>query len=501
MTTDHSRAASATVYGLIAARARHAPENLALVDGDRRLTYAAMMARADAIAGGLHQRGVARGDRVALLSENRLEYALLQLAAARMGAMVACLNWRLAEKELAYCIDLVAPVLVVASPRHRDVAQVAGGGRAVLPVDGLEAEGSAPFVAEPEDGYIILYTSGTTGRPKAAVISQRAQVARMCALSIDMGLARGDGFVAWTPMFHVAGSEHLMSTLLLGGTAIIVDGFQPDAIIDALEEFRIGWLITVPASTEALLERLKARRPEIRGVKAVGCMADMVPAAVIDEVTTLLRAPWVNSFGATETGMPPLSGDLIAPGTMPRNLAKQPSVLSEIRLVDAKGQDVADGEVGEIWVRGPMVFNGYWNNPKANADTFADGWFHMGDLFRRTPEGFEFAGRSKYLIKSGGENIYPAEIERVLLADPRVADAIVVRKADAHWGEVPVAVIARHDDALDAAAVQSLCRAALAGYKCPREVVFLPLDQLPRNVSGKIQREDIERLVAARAKA
>ncbi|MCA0206910.1 MAG: AMP-binding protein [Proteobacteria bacterium] len=498
MTTDLSRAASTTVYGLIATRARHTPDALALVEGERRLTYAAMIAQVDAIAAGLHGRGVSRGDRVALLSENRLEYTLTQLAAARIGAMVACLNWRLVEEELAYCIALVDPTLLIASQRYCNLAQAAGAGRAVLPVDGLQTEGHSPFAAEPEDGFIILYTSGTTGRPKGAVISQRAQVARMCALSIDMGLTRGDGFVAWTPMFHVAGSEHLISTLLLGGTGIVLDGFQPDAIIDALEDFRLGWLITVPATTEALLERLKARRPAIKGVKAVGCMADLVPAAVIDEVTTLLGAPWVNSFGATETGMPPLSGDLIAVGTMPRNLAKQPSVLTEIRLVDAEGRDVADGAVGEVWVRGPMVFSGYWNNLKANAEAFDDGWFHMGDLFRRTPEGYDFAGRSKYLIKSGGENIYPAEIERILLADPRVADAIVVRKADAHWGEIPVAVIARHDEALDAAEVQRLCRAVLAGYKCPRQVMFLPLDQLPRNVSGKIQREDIERLVAAR---
>lgn len=489
-------AASSTVHGLIAARARFSPDALALVQGDRRLTYAQMMAEAGRIAAGLAARGVQRGDRVAVLSENRIEYTLLQLAAARIGAMVACLNWRLVADELAYCIDLVAPRLLIASLRHLDLARSAGGGCTILLIDGLGAPGDAPITGDSEDGFTILYTSGTTGRPKAAVISQRAQIARMCALRIDMGLASDDGYISWAPMFHMGGSEHLFSTLLIGGTGVIVDGFQPDAILDALEEFRIGWLMTVPATTEALLERIRTRCPRIQGVKAVGCMADMVPASVITEITTLIGAPWLNSFGATETGMPPLSADLIAPGALPRSLAKKPSVLTELRLVDAEGNDVPDGAVGEVWVRGPTLFSGYWNNPAVNAECFAGGWFHMGDLFRRTSDGFEFAGRSKYLIKSGGENIYPAEIERVILADPRVADAIVVRRTDSHWGEVPVAVVARHDDSLDAKAIDALCRAALAGYKRPRDVVFWPLDQFPRNVSGKILREEVERLVA-----
>lgn len=492
--TEIARAGTATVWGLVAARARHHPERLALAEGDRRITYAGLMRLACRTAAGLAARGVVRGDRVAVLSENCADYTILQLACARIGAIAACLNWRLVAEELRYCIDLVDPALVVASARHADLARAAG--RDPLPFAALDAAGESPDAAGPEDGFLIIYTSGTTGRPKAAVISHRAQIARMCALRMDMGLAAGDGYVAWAPMFHIGGTEHLFSTLMGGGPAVICDGFQPDAIIDALEAFPIGWLMTVPATTELLLARLEERRPAIRGVKAVGCMADMVPAAVIDAITRALDAPWLNSFGATETGMPPLSADLIRPGEMPRALAKQPNLLTDLRLVGPDGADVADGAVGEAWVRGPTLFSGYWNNDAANAKDFAGGWFHMGDLFRRTAAGYEFAGRSKYLIKSGGENIYPAEIERVILADSRVADAIVVRRADPRWGEVPVAVIARTDDSLDAAAVEAMCRAGLAGYKRPRDVVFVALGDLPRNVSGKILRESVEAMVA-----
>lgn len=494
--SDILTASGTTVWRLIAQRAHDRPEAPALIEGERMLSYADMIAAADRIAADLAARGVTRGDRVAVLSENCIEYGLTQLACAKLGAMVACLNWRLVATELVWCIDLVQPRLVLCSARHRDLARAACPGREVLDLRSLGCEGEAPDQARPEDGFIIIYTSGTTGRPKAAVISQRAQIARMCAFRLDLGLAREDGYISWAPMFHMGGTEHLFSTLLIGGAVTVMDGFDADQIIDTLERQRIGWLMTVPATTELLLARLRTRRPRIKGVRVVGAMADMTPAAVIDEVTRLLDAPYLNSFGATETGMPPLSGDLIRPGEMPRSLAKKLSVLTELRLVGPDGRDVAQGETGEAWVRGPTLFSGYWNADAVNRDSFSGGWFHMGDLFRRTPAGYEFAGRSKYLIKSGGENIYPAEIERVILADPRVADAIVVRRPDPHWGEVPVAVVARCDDSLDEAGVIALCRASLAGYKRPKHVVFVPVEQFPRSTSGKIIREAVEAMVA-----
>lgn len=494
---DIARAAASNVYDLIAARARATPDAPALVQGARHLSYSQVIARADAVAADLHARGLGRGDRVAVVSENRIEYTLVQIACARLGAITACQNWRLAAEELRYCVALVAPALVVASARFDAVVREVAGAVPVLAIDALGQDGgSAPeSCAAPEDGLLIIYTSGTTGRPKAAVISHRAQIARMAALRLDLGIAPGDGYVSWAPMFHMGGTEHLLSTLMSGGPGIIVDGFDADAILDALEAFPIGWLILVPATIEPLIAAIKARAPRIRGVRAVGCMADLVPAAVMAEITLALDAPYVDSFGATETGMPPLSAGLIAPGERPARLLKKPSVLTELRLCDAEGRDVADGTAGEAFVRGPTVFSGYWNAPEANAAAFAGGWFHMGDLFRRLPGGYEFVGRSKYLIKSGGENIYPAEIERVLLADPRVAEAIVVRKPDPQWGEVPVAVIARADPALDEAAVIALCRAHLAGYKRPKEVRFLDAAEFPRNVSGKILREAVEAML------
>jgi len=218
-----------------------------------------------------------------------------------------------------------------------------------------------------------------------------------------------------------------------------------------------------------------------------------VPPHQLAEITAALDAPYANTFGATETGLPPGTADLVPVGVAPADLAKRQSSFCEVRLVDADDREVPDGEPGECAIRGPTVFSGYWRAPEVNALDFRGGWFHMGDVFARRPDGrLAFVDRAKYMIKSGGENIYPAEIERVLLADPRVHDAIVVRRPDPRWGEVPVAVVARGDEALTAADLHARCRTALAGYKQPKAIHFVAFERLPRSTTGKIQRHEVE---------
>jgi acyl-CoA synthetase (AMP-forming)/AMP-acid ligase II len=202
------------------------------------------------------------------------------------------------------------------------------------------------------------------------------------------------------------GTEHLLATLMCGGSVIIIDDFNAEAIADAVEEFSIGWLMLVPAAIEPLLECLAARQAKVRNVRAVGCMPDLVPSAIIAAITRVLDAPYLNSFGATETIMPPLPADLIPVGVSLTGFPKRLSMMVDLRLLDTQGNEVADGEPGEACLRGPTLFSGYWNADATNAECFAGGWFHMGDLFRRTARGYDFVGRSKYLIKSGGENIY-----------------------------------------------------------------------------------------------
>jgi acyl-CoA synthetase (AMP-forming)/AMP-acid ligase II len=191
--------------------------------------------------------------------------------------------------------------------------------------------------------------------------------------------------------------------------------------------------------------------------------------------------------------VPPASGNTIPVGEVPTRLSKRQNAFCEVRLVDEQDREVPDGTPGELAFRGPTLFSGYWNAPETNARDFRGGWFHMGDMFLRNADrSLDFVDRLKYMIKSGGENIYPAEIERVLLADSRVADAVVVRRPDPRWGEVPIAIVARKDDTLASADLLARCRAELAGYKQPKEVVFVTLAELPRSTTGKIQRHEVE---------
>jgi fatty-acyl-CoA synthase len=500
-TTLPQVAGQSTVGSLFRDRARLHPDRVAVEAAGRTLTYGALDGRVNRAAEVLRGFGVGRGDRVAILSENRPEFLELELACAKLGAILACQNWRLAPPELRHCIGLVSPRLVVVSERHVELLARAGVGANPTVGFGPEFEarlGGAPasepeIVAEPEDGLLILYTSGTTGLPKGAVISHRAEIARYLVYYADLGVRPGDTSLAWPPFFHMAGTEPALATLVAGGKVIIVDGFKPDEIALHVGRERLGHLVLMPGMIEPLIGELRKRSVRPAGVSLCGAMADLVPAHQIAEVTTLLGAPYLNSVGSTETGVPPASGNQIPVGEVPARLSKRQNRFCEIRLVDAQDKDVPLGAPGELLFRGPTLFSGYWNAPDTNAKDFRGGWFHMGDMFVRNADGsLDFVDRVKYMIKSGGENIYPAEIERVLLADPRVADAIVVRRPDAQWGEVPVAVVARKDATLTSGELLARCRAELAGYKQPKDVVFVTLADLPRSTTGKIQRHEVE---------
>jgi fatty-acyl-CoA synthase len=354
---------------------------------------------------------------------------------------------------------------------------------------------SPPPNAQPEDGLVILYTSGTTGLPKGAVISHRAMLARALIFSSELGIAPHDTFVAWAPLFHMASTDHALATLLRGGTVVVVDGFQLEPLLTAVSRHDIGWLVLIPGMVEAFVEGLKAQRTKVKGVRVCGAMADLVPAHSIAAVTELLKAPYLNSFGSTETGLPPATRALIAPGQVPTRLSKRQNAFCEIKLVDPSDNEVVHGEPGELAIRSTTLFSGYWQAEETNARDFRGGWFHMGDVFRRNEDGsLDFVDRAKYMIKSGGENIYPAEIERVLLSDRRITEVAVVRVADARWGEAPVAFVACRDDmALTEAELVALCRRELAGYKRPREFRFIAFADFPRSTSGKVQRHELER--------
>lgn len=497
------RASQWSIGELLALQVRRQPNALAIQDGERTLSYEQLDQRVNRLAGVLEGLGVRHGDRVAMLSENRAEYIELTLACAKLGGILCALNWRLAEAELKHCLELVEPALTVVSPRFADALAAIHRGAAspIMLGDDYErrlrqASAREPrVVIDPEDGLLILYTSGTTGLPKGALISHRAELARLALSQVDLDLKGTDSFVAWAPMFHMVSIEHALHVLCVGGKVIVVDGADIPRLVELVETEDQWWLVLMPGMIDRVVEEIKRRGTRPRNIKIIGALADLMPGELIGESSRLLNAPYWNTFGSTETGMLPVAGTFFPPGVAPDDVCKTHNSFYLWRLVAEDGSDVPVGVPGEIAVRGPTVFSGYWNAEQANAESFRDGWFHMGDLFRENPDGtLSFTDRSKYLIKSGGENIYPAEIERTLLKHPSVAEAVVIREPDQTWGEVPVALLAMKDQETTPDDLIRFCRDNLSRYKCPKRVEFVDSpDWFPRSTSGKIQRHEIEK--------
>jgi fatty-acyl-CoA synthase len=490
-----------TVDAAVRERAITYPDRIALVEDERRISYRELLARVDRLCHALQRLGVQRGDRIAVLSENRSEYVETLLAAATLGAIVACQNTRQSDAELEHCMRLVEPRLVLVSPRYAErlVAVAHGAPQVVVFGEELERllarEDDSAFQSRshPEDILIILYTSGTTGYPKGAAISHRAEIARAQIATADSQLYPGRGTISWSPMYHIGGTDPTLGTLMHGDTVFVVDGFKPVLLLEIMSREMLGNVTLMPAAIARVIEELHRTGLRPKSLKVCGAMADLVPRHQIAEVTTLLNAGFRNTFGATETGGPPASAHIIPMGTTPERLSKKQSSYCALRLVDEEDRDVADGMPGEVLIRGPSLFSGYWNAPVVNAEDFRGGWFHMGDLMVRNPDGtLDFVDRRKYLIKSGGENIYPAEIERVLLESRRIADAVIVRRQDAHWGEVPVAFVVRADESLTAEDVVALCRGRVANYKLPKEVHFIAETEMPRSETSKVKRFELE---------
>lgn len=491
-------AAGLTVADLFSERARLCASLPAIRQQDRTWTYGELHRRVTRLASVIAGEGIGRGERVAVLAENRHEYPEIVLACAWLGVTAACLNWRLSESELAGCLELADPKLVFVSERHAGLLERAGGASRTIAIgDDYErrlaraSDSVPPIQAEPEDGLTLLFTSGTTGRAKGAVISHRALIARASILIADAILPPGTGYVAWSPYCHIGASDTTLAVLMNGGPAIIVDGFQPGEIAEAVKSNRIGWL-SLAGTVSRMTEELRRHTVPAGQIGVVGSMADLVPRADIDEITRLVQAPYLNTFGSTETGLAPASRNRIPIGDVPEKFIKEQSSYCRIQLVDEEGRKVPDGEPGVLRIKGPSLFSGYLNNAEATAEAFRGGWYHMGDMFIRHPGGgLEFFGRDKYLIKSGGENIYPAEIEQLVLASPRVEEAILVGRRDETWGEVPVLLVIPRDPALQTGDVEALYAGKLARYKVPKEIRFVSEADFTRSATGKVIRNEI----------
>ncbi len=501
MNDDVRLASQISLSAMFAKQCRLYPNRTAIETPHGSATYGELNERAGRLAALLVERGARRGDRVAILSENHPAFLELAIAAIHLGLIVATLNWRLAPKELHHCIKLVEPKALLVSARFRSQIEALDyrcgtieiGTELDKALAATEPLVSTPSDNDPESGLFIIYTSGTTGLPKGALLSRRAMLARLMTYVADYSVDSSDTFLAWSPLFHMASVELGLGTLLLGGKVVVLDGADLPTICDYLERESLSNLIFFPGMIEKTLEYLRARQPRVKQLKKFGAMADLFAPQEIAELTSILGVSFTNTFGSTETGMPPASAGRLPPGIHPTSLAKTESLLCEVQLVDEHDNPVSYGLPGELVMRGPTLFSGYWNAPEATREAFKGGWYHTGDVFIRRDDGLlDYVDRRKYLIKSGGENIYPAEIERVVLQHPQITEAVVIRQRDARWGEVPVLIVAADTPAPTAGDLIALCRAELAPYKQPKRVLFVPKGSLPRNNTGKIVRSEVE---------
>lgn len=488
---------------LIARNAAFTPDKVALRFEGEALTYAQFDARVAQTARALKSEcGVTRGDRVAILSLNRPDYLVLLYACARLGAMLVPLNFRLAVAEQMFILaDAAVKVLCVEqafadviAPLRETLPEAKIVGLDFAPGDGLafdallargSGDGRNPHV-ELSSPLLIVYTSGTTGRPKGAVLRQEALFWNGVMSQHMHGLTSDDHVLTVLPFFHVGGLNIQTTPALHHGATVTIHArFAPDTTLAAFASDRPTLTVLVPATILAVTSHPAWATTDLSSLKAISTGSQIVPQDLIDRITAR-GVPVLQVYGSTETC--PIAVYTRIGGEVSRNGSTGlPGLWCEARVIDDDGNELPPGSAGEIVVRGPNVFFEYWGNADATREALHDGWFRTGDIAMRDADGHFFVqDRKKNMIISGGENIYAAEIERVLLEHPDVADCGVVGRPDPKWDEVPVAyVICREGAAPRADVLTAHVQTQLARFKVPRDFIFVT--ELPRTALGKVQ--------------
>ncbi|WP_437478624.1 AMP-binding protein [Sorangium sp. So ce1014] len=474
---------------------------------DRVYSFFALNEAIERLGYALDRRGVGPGATVLLALKNRPEFVMSQIALARVGASVVTASWRSTPAELSYLAGHsgarllvfdadIADVIREAAPRLEGIpreSMIAVGERApgFAHFDELIAErGAAPDRSE--RAAVVMYTSGTTGKPKGAVRGFGGGVVASALGAIGATPMRaGDVHLAVCPLYHLTALGFVNLSLVLGATIVILPEFHPELFLEAIQRYRVTTTAVVPTMLHRVLElgEARIRAHDTSSLTAIFTGGAPLPPALATKVMGVFGDRLFNFYGATETGIVTIAGpeDLRAsPGTIGRPVAG-----SELMLVGEDGEPCRDGEVGELYVRSPLLVSGYHRDPDATRESMLDGYFSVGDLARRDARGcYHIEGRKRDLIISGGVNVYPAEVESVLHDHPAVAEAAVVGVPDRAWGERVRAFVAlRPGAAASEDDIQAHCRAALAGPKVPREIVFV--DALPRNPTGKVMKRDL----------
>ena len=491
---------------LLSARAQLTPDREALLDHatGRRYSYGELNQRANRIAQVLRRRcGVGAGDRVAMLAQNCVEYVDLLYAVGKIGAILVPLNWRLTPLELAHIIGDSEPAVIVAGPEFAEVAATLRdqhGVAHVIAVDGAHIDGSLDWnqatadasADEPErpalhadSPHCIMYTSGTTGRPKGAVIPHRQVLWNCINAAVGFGLSEADITPVFTPLFHAGGLFAFLTPMLyLGGRVILGRTFRGGPDLLTIERERCTVVLGVPTIFRLWRENPEYQTANFEHVRYFISGGAPCPTPLMQAWRDEKQVAFRQGYGLTEAGpncFAMTNDDSVArPGSVGKPMFHSQAML------------LGGGDAGELLLRGPHVCSGYWRNPQATAAAIRDGWFHTGDIARRDADGFYYiAGRAKEMIISGGENIYAAEVEAVFNDHPGVAESALIGEPDERWGEVGVMVVIPRGEVSEETLLQ-FCGDRLARYKIPKRVVFA--DDFPRTALGKPKKPELQKM-------
>lgn len=487
------------------------PDKEAIVFEGDRVSYKTLQERVDALAQGLQKRGVKKGDVVALLLYNCAEYVEITFAVNKIGGIWLPLNFRLAGEELAYILNHAEAKILISEGEFKPIIQgirsrlphlrgLISVGKEVLPegesYDRILSENwgaTVPHVSvELDDLQRLMYTSGTTAHPKGVMITYGNFYWKSISHIMLFNITPEDKTLVVGPLYHVAGLDLPgMGTLYAGGSLVILKRFEPVSTLETIQKEKTTNTWFAPTMVNMLFQEPTLNRYDVSSIRFIINGGEKMPLPLIEKIGQRFPAAWfADAYGLTET----VSGDtFLARGKMIEKIGSvgKPVVQLRVRVVDDQGRDVPAGALGEIILRGPKVFKGYWKNPEATAEAIKEGWFYTGDIGTLDAEGYLYIiDRKKDIIISAGENIASLEVERVIYALPQVLETAVVGIPDPRWQEVPKAfVVVKKGEKISVEQILAHCSQKLAKFKVPKEVEFI--DILPRNPSGKVLKREL----------
>lgn len=496
---------SLVIGELLARNARKYPDKMAVKEGERSFSYSQYNIRVNKLANALRDLGIGYGDKVAFMLYNGIEIIDSYMALAKLGAVAVPVNFRFVGPEIAYVVDNSDSVGIIYDqsfeseidkvkdqmPKVKHFIEIPGPRELTYPLDynKLLSDGSGVdpcIVVRDNDPAHIMYTSGTTGKPKGAVLSHKNQLSNGMNVLIEIGLNPDDIYLCIPPLFHEASLALSLHTFLSGGSIIIHKQFDPVAVAETVQREKVTKLFMVPAMWNFLLQVPNLENYDFSSVSVAITGAAIMPLNVKKAILRLFpNLRLYDIFGQTE--MSPVVTMLKPEYTLykPTSVGK-PIIGVELRVVDNDDNDVPVGEVGEAIYRSTGMLLEYYKNPEATMEAMKGGWFHSGDLVRMDEEGFVYvADRKKDMIITGGENVYPAEVEEVLYKHEKILEAAVIGVPSEKWGEgVHAVVVLKPGATATSEEIMEFCASNLAGYKKPRSVDFI--EALPRNASGKV---------------